>query len=175
MTTVNKTGKVEGLIRPAKETDMEAISSIYNHFICHSTATFEEIPVQPADMLERYRKIIQSGYPYLVYESNGEVCGYAYGAQWKVRSAYRYSAETTIYLSQSAHGKGIGTQLYQSLLDKIKDKGIHIAVACLALPNPGSEALHKKLNFQFCGAIKEAGLKFDTWVDVGYFQLQLND
>ena len=90
------------------------------------------------------------------------------------RSAYRRSVESTIYLDDDCAGQGLGTTLYSALLDILVDQQVHCVLAGIALPNPGSVALHEKLGFEKVAHLAEVGNKFDRWVDVGYWQRLLS-
>jgi L-amino acid N-acyltransferase YncA len=162
------------MIRAATESDAEAIAGIYNHYIKNTVVTFEEQPVSKSDFIERISKITGEGFPWLVAEENGTVIGYAYATKWKERSAYRYSVETTVYLSPSAVSKGWGTKLYQALFEILRQKSIHVAIGGITLPNPASVALHEKFGMKQVAHFKEVGYKFDRWLDVGYWQVELS-
>jgi phosphinothricin acetyltransferase len=160
------------LLRDCTTSDATSICAIYNYYVERTTVTFEETTVSPDEMVRRMAEVT-SRFPWLVWEQDGTVLGYAYATSWKTRSAYRQSVETTIYLNPDATGKGIGTVLYQSLLDRLRFLGMHCAVGGIALPNPASVALHEKLGFVKIGQFREIGLKFGQWIDVGYWELTL--
>lgn len=157
------------MIRPVRRTDAPALARIYNHYIEKTVVTFATEPVTEDDMVEDLR-VASDTLPWLVWETDGRVDGYAMASAWKSRCAYRYSVETTIYLAPDAGGAGIGTQLYEALLEKVEAAGHHSALGGIALPNPASVRLHEKLGFEKVGHLKEVGRKFDAWVDVGYWQ-----
>lgn len=152
--------------------DGERICAIYNHYIENSIATFEEESVAVSDMRGRIEDANEER-PWLVYEVDKVVAGFAYASPWKSRCAYRYSLETTVYLSHDHLGQGIGTALYAQLIEAIKTKKIHSLIAAIALPNEGSIALHEKLDFKKVGQFVEVGWKFDHWIDVDYWELLL--
>jgi L-amino acid N-acyltransferase YncA len=106
-------------------------------------------------------------------EDVGVVIGYAYAGKWNVRSAYRHTVETTVYLSNSTLSKGWGTRLYQALFDTLRDKSIHTIVGGITLPNPASIALHEKFGMKKVAHFSEVGYKFGKWLDVGYWQMEL--
>ena len=105
------------MIRDVKPQDATAITKIYNEYITNSIISFETEPLTEEDMLSRIVQI-SSKYPYLVYETGGIVVGYCYAHAWKERAAYRYTAETTVYLSPAYTGRGIGTLLMQKLIEE---------------------------------------------------------
>src|SRR4051794_14908975 len=111
------------MIRPASLSDAAAICGIYNHYVVNTPITFEEETVSVDEMAERIRDTV-SALPWLVYEEGGTILGYAYASKWKSRCAYRYSAESTIYLRVDQVRHGTGTRLYTELLAELKQKGL---------------------------------------------------
>ena len=158
------------LIRPATEDDAAAIAAIYNHYVLETIITFEEDAVADAEMAARIRETIPS-LPWLVLTENGEVTGYAYASKWKSRCAYRYSAESTIYLRSDLTRRGSGQLLYAELLRQLRQRGVHSVIGGVALPNPGSQRLHEKMGFKKVAHFEQVGRKFDQWIDVGYWEL----
>lgn len=161
------------MIRPATLADAEAIAAIYNPFITDTVVTFEEVPVTATEIAARVTKVLEAGYPYLVDEVDGRVTGYAYGSQFRTRAAYRFSVEGTVYLSPEARGKGLGTILYSALLEELKNRGFHLVIGGITLPNPASVALHERLGFVKAAHFHEVGFKFGQWLDVGFWELKL--
>jgi len=161
------------MIRLAVAGDAEAIVRIYNHYVLNTIVTFEEQEVPVAQMAERMNAVEAAHLPWLVMEQAGQIVGYAYASRWKARSAYRFTVESSVYVAHAAVGKGLGRQLYQALLQRLKPSGVHAVVGCLGLPNEASVALHEKCGFQKVAHFKEVGFKFGTWLDVGYWQLLL--
>lgn len=102
------------------------------------------------------------------------MAGYAYAAPWHERSAYRYSVETTVYVDPGQLRRGVGSRLYQSLLDELRRRDLRSALAVIALPNAASVALHERLGFARVGHLEAVGYKFERWVDVGFWQLLLS-
>ena len=159
-------------IRKVEDKDASAIARIYNHYILHSVTTFEEDILTDQQMLQRIQQIRQT-YPYLVGEIEGNVVGYAYANQWKARSAYRYTAESSIYIDVNHHGLGYGKQLYRQLITASRDHGIRMLIGGISLPNPNSIQLHEMLGFKYLGTFHRVGWKLDRWIDVGYWELHL--
>ncbi|MDR1031127.1 MAG: GNAT family N-acetyltransferase [Treponema sp.] len=160
------------MIRSVKPSDVMAICGIYNHYIKHTTISFEENPVSMKEMEARIRDI-RSVYPWLVWEEAGDVIGYAYVDKWKERTAYGFSVEDSIYLKQSHEGQGLGTSLLTRLLEEVKKTNIHAVVAGITLPNERSIALHERMGFTKIAQFKEIGFKLNQWLDVGYWELLL--
>lgn len=166
---------MRSMIRLATQSDSSSIVEIYNYYILNSTITFEEEPITSTEMFERIDSTLSDELPWLVVEHDGEILGYAYASKWKGRCAYKYSVESTVYLNDTKKSKGFGSQLYNALLKELRSKNIHVVLGGIALPNEASIGLHEKLGFEKVAHFKEVGYKFNKWVDVGYWQLKLND
>jgi len=162
------------VIREATDNDIEQIVSIYNHYILNSVATFEEAEINVSEMAGRIHKVKNDGLPWLVAVENDEVIGYAYAGKWNNRAAYRYTAEVTIYLLHAVVSKGVGTKLYDELFSRLHGLGIHVVIGGITLPNPASIAIHEKFGMKRVGLFTEVGYKFGKWLDVGYWETQLN-
>jgi len=158
------------MIRPATRNDAESIARIYNHYILNTIITFEEEAVSVDDMADRIDEIQSAPLPWLVIEQDGIIAGYAYASKWKGRCAYRYSAESTIYLADGYIGQGLGYRLYEALLLQLQAGGYHAVIGSISMPNPSSIALHEKFGMSQVAHFREVGWKFGRWIDVGYWQ-----
>jgi len=116
------------VIREATEKDAEAIAEIYNYYISNTVITFEEDEISANELFERLRKVQRSGYSWLVAEDNEHVIGYAYSSKWNERSAYKNTAEISVYLSHTFNAKGWGTKLYDALFTTLREKSIRVVI-----------------------------------------------
>ena len=160
------------MIRSAGPGDAHRLCEIYNHYVLHDVATFEEEPVSADEMRQRVDDV-QKRFFWLVYEDGGEVVGYAYAGKWKARAAYRHSVELSVYVSPARHGRGIGTRLYAELLRRLGATDVHSVIGGVAGNNRASFALHLSFGFEQVAHFREVGHKFGQWIDVTYFQLRL--
>jgi L-amino acid N-acyltransferase YncA len=160
------------MIRACTTDDTDQICRIYNHYVRETVVTFEEAPVSAADMAQRISDVM-ARLPWLVWQQDEIILGYAYATPWKLRAAYRHSVESTIYLSPDTTRQGIGTKLYEALIAELRQRNVHSVVGGAALPNSASVALHEKLGFTKVAQFREIGRKQDRWVDVAYWQLTL--
>jgi phosphinothricin acetyltransferase len=160
------------MIRDITVNDAAQICEIYNYYILNTIITFEESIVSEQEMMLRIEETIKK-LPWIVFEKKGEIHGYAYASEWKSRCAYKYSLESTVYLKNGLEGNGIGSQLYDELIKKIRDKKYHAVIGGISLPNEASIALHEKFGFEKIAHFKEVGYKFNSWIDVGYWELIL--
>jgi L-amino acid N-acyltransferase YncA len=159
-------------IRDVKLGDAEAISHIYNHYVINTIVSFEDLPVPAEEMKQRIMQTT-SNLPWLVIEEAGHINGYAYASSWKSRGAYRFCAESTIYLHPACIGKGYGRKLYEALISTLHSRNLHCVIGVIALPNEKSVALHEGLGFHQVAHLQQIGRKFDQWIDVGFWELIL--
>lgn len=161
------------MLRPATPADAADIAAIYNHYVETTSISFEESAVSAADMAQRIADV-GARLPWLVCEEDGRVVGYAYATAWRVRAAYRFSVESSVYVSPGYPRRGIGSRLYRALLDDLRSRGIHAVIGGIAQPNAASVALHEAFGFEKVAHFKQVGRKFEQWVDVAYWELLLN-
>ncbi|GHU62861.1 hypothetical protein FACS1894123_04540 [Bacteroidia bacterium] len=158
------------MLRDVKISDADRITEIYNYYIEHTVVTFVEERVKVEETEQKIKSILEKHYPYIVYEEEGVLIGYAYLSDWRPQSAYFITLETSVYLDARFTGKGVGSILYQALIEKAKMMNIHSLIGVLAVPNEVSQALHKKFGFHLAGTFKETGYKFKRLIDVEFWQ-----
>jgi len=161
------------MIRPVEISDASRITEIYNYYIEHTIITFEEEIVTIGEMRQRIENIRKKNYPYMVYEEKGTLTAFAYLHTWRSRSAYNQTLETSVYVDTHCIGRGQGSVLYKELIEKARAANIHSLIGGISLPNEISRKLHEKFGFQWIGIFREAGLKFNRWIDVEFWQLML--
>lgn len=162
------------LVRDAAEAgDAAACAAIYAPYVRDTAITFELDPPSAAEMASRIESARKT-HAWLVAEDEGRVVGYAYGGEYKSRAAYQWSCEVSVYIARGRHRSGAGRALYEELLARLADRGYHMAVAGMTLPNEASAALHKAMGFTEVGTYKKIGWKNNTWHDVTWTQRPLN-
>ena len=147
------------------DADAQPITDIYNEYILNTTVSFETQPLTTGQMRQRIASI-SAKYPYLVYEHDGAVVGYAYVHLWKERAAYCHTAETTIYLSSVCKHHGIGKSLMSRLIEECRKRGFRMLIACITAENKESIAFHSSLGFAEASHFHNVGEKFGRWLDV---------
>jgi phosphinothricin acetyltransferase len=162
------------VIRPAQDKDAKAICDIYNFYIENTIISFEEKIIDSKEMEGRIHAIGEL-YPWLVYEKEGQILGYAYASKWKERTAYRHTVEDTLYVRQDVLGQGIGRALLESLMEEVKKLDVRVVIAVIALPNARSVQLHEYFGFRKAGHFINVGHKLGRWIDVGYWELQMGN
>ncbi|HFI0303214.1 TPA: N-acetyltransferase family protein [Streptococcus suis] len=159
-------------IRNAEIADSGALVAIYAPYVEQTAITFEtQVPIV-SEFEARIRKVREK-FPYLVAEEEGRIVGYAYAGTYYARAAYDWTVELSVYLDQSARGKGIGSLLYDRLEEELAARGFKNFLACIALPNPASIALHEKRGYEQVAHFKKVGYKFDKWHDIIWLQKSL--
>ena len=158
------------MIRNFHTDDIEQLVEIYNYYIENTVVTFDRGSFTVEDFSQKIKPIYKK-YPFLVFEENNEILGYAYGSKWREKPSYNFTAESTIYLKKNTLSKGIGTMLYVELLKQLKEQNFHTIIGGLTLPNEASIKLHENLGFKKVAHFKEVGRKFEQWLDVGFWQL----
>jgi phosphinothricin acetyltransferase len=163
-------------IRAATEEDLPEVSAIYDHHARSSVSTFDEESPGPGRWAAKVGDDrVRGEHLLVVVADDGEVRGYAESSVFRPRPAYAHTREVSVYLGLDAQKQGYGRKLYDELLWLLRDDGIHMALAVIALPNPASEALHRSCGFTLAGVMQEVGWKFGAWVDTAYWQLRLGD
>ncbi len=158
-------------IRPAQPADADACARIYGPYVRDSVASFEETAPDAAEIARR----MERAWCWLVAETAGRIVGYAYGTPHRERHAYRWTADVTVYLDQSAHRRGIGRALYEELFARLRECGIWTLCAGIAEPNPASTALHRSVGFEPVGTYRRIGWKAGAWRDVTWYELHLRE
>lgn len=161
-------------IRLADLADAEQMLAIYAPVIRDSAISFESEPPTLDELGGRVERTLLQ-WPWLVYEANGRVLGYAYASQFRAREAYQWTTEVTVYVDSTRHRGGVGRGLYTSLLACLSLQGYRLAIAAITLPNAASVGLHEHLGFRRVGVFDSVGYKLGRWHDVGFWQLALTE
>jgi L-amino acid N-acyltransferase YncA len=161
-------------IRAATEADLPEIQGIYAHHVLHGTGTFEETPPSVEEMAGRWRAVTGRGWHWLVATDASGVLGYSYYAQFRERSAYRYTCEDAVYVREDVRGQGVGKALVGRLIEAAEAQGFRQMLAVIGdAENVGSIGVHASLGFVQVGVLRAVGLKFGRWLDVVSMQRAL--
>ncbi|MFO1185508.1 MAG: N-acetyltransferase family protein [Bauldia sp.] len=166
--------KAPFLIRAASPADAEALAAIYRAEVLGGTATFELVPPDAAEMDRRRRELTDGGFPYLVAESGNTILGYAYAGPYRLRPAYRFTVEDSIYVATSARRQGVGHALLVALIDACAERGFRQMIAAIGdSANAASIAVHASAGFAHAGTLHQVGWKMGRWLDVVLMQRAL--
>lgn len=161
-------------LRPAVEADIPAIARIYADAVLNGTASFEIEPPAEPEIARRRAALVADGFPYLVAEVDGAVCGYAYAGPYRERAAYRSTVEDSVYVADAARGLGIGRALLAALI--VACEAIDARAMVAVITDPGSEAsvaLHVGLGFHHVGVLEGVGYKHGRWLGTVLMQRRL--
>jgi phosphinothricin acetyltransferase len=160
-------------LRAATEADLAAINEIYNHYVRHSTCTYQEEPESLEGRQQWFRHHGEQ-HPTIVAVTDGRVVGWGSLSAYHVRSAYRRTVENSVYVHHEQHRRGIGSLLLQDLIQRARQLGHHAIIAGIDAEQTASVALHTKFGFQKVGHLSQIGCKFNRWLDVIYMELILD-
>ncbi|NOI82673.1 N-acetyltransferase family protein [Vibrio tubiashii] len=162
-------------IRIGKLSDIAAITNIFNYYIEHTNARFEEHVFTLENRKNWFSQFSCSGkHQLLVATQNGELLGFACSQPYRDISAFEDTAEVTVYLTSTAKGKGVGSKLYSKLFSSISDFGVHRVLSGIALPNDASIALHKRFGFREIGVFTEYAKKNGQYISSVWLEKALN-
>ncbi|POX41512.1 GNAT family N-acetyltransferase [Streptomyces sp. Ru73] len=174
---MSERGEVQ--VRPGTEADLTALTDLYNHYIRETAITFDTEPFTPEERRPWLLSHPEDGPHRLLVAReaaaapHGRLLGYATTSPFRPKPAYRTSVEVTVYLAPEATGRGVGTLLYKALFEALEGEDVHRAYAGIALPNPGSVALHARFGFRHVGTYAEVGRKFGRYWDVAWYEKEL--
>lgn len=160
------------MIRAATEADVPDILDIYAPYVLNSTATFEyDVPCS-REFMQRFLTITEK-FPWLVWEEDGEILGYAYASPPYSRAAYSWCAEPSVYLKPAAQGRGIGQKLYAALEAILKAQGFQVLYAHITEENEGSLRFHERIGYKFSVCFPNCGFKFNRWLGLVWMEKRL--
>ncbi|PFH82632.1 GNAT family N-acetyltransferase [Bacillus sp. AFS088145] len=162
------------MIREATQNDLIDILEIYNDAILNTTAVYSYKPQSLESRQIWFEQKIDEGFPILVFELEQKVVGFATFGPFRAWPAYKYSIEHSVYVNSEYRKKGIATSLMKELISIAKEREYMTLIAGIDADNEKSIAMHKNFGFVFSGTIKKAGYKFNRWLDLSFYQLDLD-
>ncbi|MCL8014002.1 GNAT family N-acetyltransferase [Streptomyces sp. AS02] len=172
--------RTEVQVRPGVESDLEALTDLYNHYVRETPITFDTEAFTPEERRPWLLSHPEDG-PYRLMvaveaglEANSQrILGYATSSAFRPKPAYETSVEVTIYLAPDAGRRGVGTLLYKALFEALAEEDLHRAYAGIAQPNEASTRLHERFGFRYVGTYREVGRKFGRYWDVAWYEKEL--
>ena len=161
-------------IRDATPDDLPGILAIYNDAVAHTTAIWNDAPVDLPNRAAWLADRRRAGHPVLVVSRDGEVLGYASFGDWRAFDGYRHTVEHSVYIRTDQRGAGLGRALMEALIARARSLGKHVMVAGIEAGNSGSIRLHERLGFIRVGLMPQVGTKFGRWLDLTFLQLTLD-
>ncbi|PTG09706.1 N-acetyltransferase [Staphylococcus chromogenes] len=161
------------MIREAKTQDLKAITEIYNDAIRNTTAVYTYLETTVEERTQWMMKKQNEGWPLWVYEIEDNIAGFATYGTFRDWPAYQYTIEHSIYVSTQYRRKRVASKLLVHLIEDAKKKGYQTIIAGIDASNNGSILLHERHGFVAAGVLHQVGYKFDRWLDLAFYQLQL--
>jgi L-amino acid N-acyltransferase YncA len=154
-------------IRPARTSDIPAITRIYAHAVAHGTASFELTAPDETEMARRMQALLDGKFPYIVAEIDGALAGYAYAGPYRARPAYRLTVEDSVYIAAGMHRRGVGRALLAALIEASAAGGFRQMIAVIgdSTKQAASIGLHEALGFAHVGILQDVGFKHGRWLD----------
>lgn len=155
------------LIRPSRDSDVEAMLAIYRRHIRHGIDDHVEesgVP-EPDDLRARRKNLRDRRLPHLVATCRGDVVGYAYVVLFRKRPAYRYTVKHSVYIHHEHLGRGIGRSLMQELIDACAAAGFRQMIGYIDADNAPSLRMHEKLGFARVGLLPAVAYRHARWAD----------
>ena len=160
-------------VRDADPADLPRIAAIYDEQVRTAISTFALEPEPMSYWEARLDSTAPGDHLLVAADGSGTVVGYTFSSSYRPRVGYARTREVSVYLDPSARGQGLGRQLYDELLTRLRADGVHQVLAVIALPNDASEALHRACGFTRLGVLPEVGWKFERWIDTALWGLTL--
>jgi phosphinothricin acetyltransferase len=161
-------------LRAATAADLDAMLAIYNHAVLHTTASYDYQPRSAEKQREWFAAKQAAGLPVLVAQQGQAVAGFASYGPFRAWDGYRFTVEHSVYVGDAFRRQGIASELVHALLRHAAAQGLHLMVAAIDAANEGSIALHRRLGFEDAGVLREAGYKFDRWLDLAFMTRRLD-
>jgi L-amino acid N-acyltransferase len=160
-------------LRAATAADLEAMRGIYNDAVLHTTASYDYDPRPAEKQVEWFAAKQAGGFPVLVADVDGEVAGFASYGSFRAWAGYRFTVEHSVYVGERFRRLGIASALVEKLIEQAGASGLHLMVAGIDAANEGSIELHRRLGFRDAGVLREAGYKFERWLDLAFMTRRL--
>ena len=163
------------LVRPSRDSDVEAMLSIYRNHIRRGVeeSVDDSGTPEPDDLRDRRKNFRNHRLPHLVATLGGEVVGYAYVVLFRKRPAYRFTVKHSIYIHQDHQGRGVGRVLMQELIDACAAAGYRQMIGYIDAGNASSLAIHEKFGFTRVGLLRGVAYRYGRWADTVMVQRSL--
>ncbi len=162
------------VIRKAEYRDIEALLDIYNYEVENTTATFDLNKKTMSQWTQWFECHNVDNHPLIVAEVEGVVAGYASLSDYREKEAYKSTVELSVYVAVDFRRQGVATALMEEILRFAKEDSVtHTVVSVITSENEESVRLHEKFGFNYCGTIHEVGVKFDRFLSISNYELQV--
>ena len=158
------------LIRLAEAGDLPAINAIYNHYVLHSTCTYQLSPSSGEERREWFEKHGPTLPVTVAAAPSGEILGWGSLNPFHPRPGWRFTVENSVYVHPKKHRQGVGRALLADLLRRSDELAYQSVIAIISADQLPSVAIHQAMGFAEVGRLIKVGYKFERWLDVVYMQ-----
>ena len=150
------------------------ILDIFNDAILNSTALYDYKPWTMDTMKVWFETKAQHNFPVIgIVDDEGVLMGFGSYGQFRMRPAYTYTIENSLYVHRDHRGKGLGKILLNEIISHATSQNFHSIIAVIDASNEISLDLHRKAGFTQVGVFREVGYKFGRWLNAAFLQLNL--
>ena len=157
------------MIRIATIEDVPEMLAIYTPYVENTTVSFEYTPPSLEEFTRRFVSYTRQ-FPWLVWEEDGVILGYAYASAPFPRAAYGWCAEPTVYLRPEARGRNIAARLYATLEEILWRQGYQVLYALVCGENTQSRRFHEKHGYRVCAEFPDIGYKMGRWLSLIWYE-----
>lgn len=162
-------------IRTAVRSDVKRLLEIYNYDVLHGTATFDLNPKNIQEWTVWFESHNRDHHPLLTAEIDQEIAGYASLSPYRDKEAYKATAELSVYVDYRYRRMGVARALIDGILTQARrEGGLHTVISVITEGNEASVRLHREFGFEYCGTIREAGMKFGKKLSIVHYQIMLS-
>lgn len=162
-------------IKECTEIQLPEILDIFNHAILNSTALYDYKERTMQTMNSWFADKQCSNSPIIgAFDIENQLLGFATYGSFRVRPAYKYTIEHSVYVRADKRGLGLGKVLLKAIIEKAVEQNFHVLVGVIDASNQISIKLHEKEGFRLIGVMPQVGFKFGKWLDAAFYQLILN-
>jgi len=142
-------------IRDAIEPDLPAIIRIYNAAIASRMATAQLEPVTLESRRNWLKDHSPDRYPFWVLEISSQIAGWLTLKSFLPRSAYRGTAEVSVYVDEEFRRRGIARTLLEEAISRAPSLQITAMVGLIFAHNEASLRLFQQLGFEKWGLLPQ--------------------
>ena len=165
---------MDAQIRAMTFDDLDPVNEIYNYYVLNSTCTYQLTP-ETRDAREEWYRAHGEEYPLIVAEHAGQIAAWGSLSRFHSRCGYKHTVENSVYIRHDLQRHGIGGAILADLIRQARTLGHRTIIADIDAEQEGSVVLHSRFGFAKVGHLRQAGYKFERWLDVVYMQLLLGE
>lgn len=160
--------------RLAIDADMPRLLEIYNYEVLNGTATFDLKPKSLKERMVWFHAHNVDNHPLIVAVLDDVVAGYASLSAYREKEAYAATVELSVYVASDCRRRGVARRLMADILKLAWERqDIHTVISVITEGNEASVKLHEEFRFEYCGTMREVGVKFGRPLGIVNYQLMV--